>query len=67
MCRKTVCLASVVLVFAFAVNASAWTSVDVGTPTPGSASYDPSTGAWTVTGNGNDIWGNSDNFHYVHK
>jgi hypothetical protein len=67
MCRKTVRLASVALVLAFAVSASAWTSVDVGTPTPGSASYDPSTGAWTVTGNGNDIWGNSDNFHYVYK
>jgi hypothetical protein len=56
-----------VCVLAFAVNASAWTSVDVGTPTAGSAGYDAPTGAWTVTGNGNDIWGNSDNFHYVYK
>ena len=41
-----------------------WTSQDVGTPEPGSAS--DSGGTWAVTGNGNDIWGSSDNFHYAY-
>ena len=47
--------------------APGWTNADVGTPTPGSASYEEATGTWTVTGNGNDIWLDSDNFHYVYK
>jgi hypothetical protein len=56
-----------VFLLGMAGSASAWTNVDVGTPTPGSASYDEDTATWTVTGNGNDIWDNADNFHYVYK
>jgi hypothetical protein len=41
-----------------------WISEDVGDPAPGSASEIG--GTWTISGNGNDIWGNSDNFHYVY-
>jgi len=49
------------------VVAPAWKNTDVGTPTPGSASYDAATGTWTVTANGNDIWSTADNFHYVYR
>lgn len=44
-----------------------WAGVDVGNPLAGSDEYDPNTGTFTITGNGNDIWGNSDNFHYVYR
>jgi hypothetical protein len=49
-------------------NASAalpvgWTSQDIGT-TGGSS--EESGGTWTVTADGTDIWGNSDEFRYVY-
>jgi len=58
MCRKLVFLVSFALVLGLVGDVSAalpagWTSQDVGTPEPGSASE--SSGTWTVTGNGNDI------------
>jgi len=56
-----------VFLLGMAGSAFAWISTDVGTPTAGSASYDEATATWTVTGNGDDIWGNADNFHYVYK
>jgi regulation of enolase protein 1 (concanavalin A-like superfamily) len=70
MCRKLLFLASFVLVLSLVGSASAalppgWISEDIGNPTPGSASE--SGGKWTVTGNGADIWDNSDNFHYVYQ
>ena len=37
---------------------------DVGNPTPGSHSVVD--GVYTIEGNGNDIWNQSDNFHYVY-
>ena len=41
-----------------------WGDVDVGSPAfAGSASYDSNT-VWTVTGSGNDIWNNGDQFNY---
>jgi hypothetical protein len=43
------------------------TSVDVGTPTGGSASYDSTSQTYTVVGSGYDIYGNSDAFHYVYE
>ena len=43
---------------------SPWTQTDVGAPAlPGSASY--TGGVFSVTGGGADIWGTSDQFHYV--
>jgi len=33
----------------------------------GSDTYDPVTGTFTITGDGADIWGASDSFHYVYK
>ena len=67
MYRKTQCTICGAVVAVCAGVALGWTSVDVGTPTPGSAIFDEATGTWTVAGNGNDIWGNSDNFHFVFK
>lgn len=43
-----------------------WTSQDIGAVgLAGSSSY--STGNWTVNGSGADIWGNADEFRYVHQ
>jgi len=44
-----------------------YTSEDIGSPAPaGSAQYLPSTGTLHIAGGGADIWGTSDQFHYVH-
>lgn len=43
-----------------------WTQTDVGAPAlAGNAGYDAATGVYTVIGGGADIWGTSDQFHYV--
>ena len=43
-----------------------WTAADVGAPRlAGSASY--AGGAFTVNGAGDDIWGETDQFHFVHQ
>jgi hypothetical protein len=39
---------------------------DIGT-TGGSAIYNPDADMWTVSGSGVDIWGTSDQFHYVYQ
>jgi len=47
-----------------------WHSRDISpslTSLSGSSSYDAATGTWAVTGDGSDIWSNSDGFHYVYK
>jgi hypothetical protein len=36
-------------------------------PPEGSASVDPDTGVYTVTGSGADIWGSSDQFHFGYR
>ncbi|MBN1804080.1 MAG: hypothetical protein JW837_02400 [Sedimentisphaerales bacterium] len=36
-------------------------------PSEGSASIDPNTGIFTVTGSGADIWGSSDQFHFGYR
>jgi ketosteroid isomerase-like protein len=41
-----------------------WQSQDIGT-TGGSAAE--SDGTWTISADGTDIWGNSDQFHYVYR
>jgi hypothetical protein len=39
-----------------------------GAPGPeGSASLDEATGTYTITGSGADIWGSSDQFHYMYR
>ncbi len=68
MCRKLVLLVSFTLVLSLVGNAMAampagWESQDIAT-TGGSANE--SNGTWTVIGDGADIWGTSDAFHYAY-
>lgn len=44
---------------------SPWVTLDIGGPTPGSASY--MSPIYTLAGSGVDIWGNSDQFRYLHQ
>ncbi len=51
---------------AFAAWPSYWNSADIGKPTvPGNANYEYPN--MTVSGAGNDIWGESDQFQYVYQ
>jgi len=68
MCKKLIGLACALLVWSLVGTASAqlpagWQSQDIGT-TGGSAGEDG--GTFTVTGDGADIWGASDAFHYAY-
>ncbi len=41
-------------------------SIDIGaSPLKGSAEFDPATGEYKITGSGADIWGRSDQFHFL--
>ncbi len=43
-----------------------FTGADIGSPTPaGSTVYDASTGTYSITGGGANIWGNADQFQYA--
>ena len=44
-----------------------WISADIGNPSPGSSYYVPGIQKLSVTANGNDIWNQSDNFHFVYQ
>ena len=48
------------------VVSSPWVSADVGSPALAGSAYDNS-GTFTVNGEGNDIWGTADEFHYVYR
>jgi len=68
MCKKFILLLSFVFVLGLVGNASAavpagWQNQDIGT-TGGSA--DESNDIWTVSGDGADVWGSSDAFHYAY-
>ena len=68
MYRKMICLASLVLMLGLIGSASAaippgWADQDIGT-TGGSANE--AGGTWTVSGDGADIWGTTDAFHYAY-
>jgi hypothetical protein len=68
MCRKLIFLACFVFALGLADSSSAaipagWQNQDIGT-TGGSASE--SKGTWTVSGDGADVWGTSDAFHYAY-
>jgi hypothetical protein len=52
--------------FAPLTNPDEFTGVDIGIE-GGSVSFDPQTGTWTVTADGADIWGTSDQFYYVYR
>jgi len=68
MCKRMIYLVSFILVLGPVGSSSAalpqgWESQDIGT-TGGSA--DESGGTWTINGDGADIWGSSDAFHYAY-
>ena len=68
MCRKLIFLVSFALVLglvgdALAAIPAGWESQDIAT-TGGSAAE--SNGTWTIIGDGADIWGSSDAFHYAY-
>ena len=44
---------------------SAWSCADIGNVAPSAGGQNLSGSTWTVQGGGSDIWGTSDNFHYV--
>lgn len=45
-----------------------WVSADIGSPAlAGTASYDDANGVFLIEGGGNDIWGTSDKFQYLHR
>lgn len=67
MPKRLICSLVFVLLLGVACDVLAelptgWSSQDIGT-TGGSASE--SGGIWTVTADGNDIWGYSDQFHFA--
>ena len=69
MYRKFFLLTSFVVLLGLVGSASAavpapWQNQDIDT-TDGSA--DESDGTWTISAGGADIWGNSDQFHYVYQ
>jgi hypothetical protein len=49
-----------------AVVSAPWVSADVGTVAIAGSGYD-SSGTFTVNGEGSDIWGTADQFHYVYR
>jgi hypothetical protein len=45
-----------------------WSGDDVGGPAlAGSSGYTTATGTFSVTGSGNDVWADADQFHFVHR
>jgi len=75
MCKKLVYLLSLLLVLALAGSAGAavpppFFNQDIGEDhggVEGSADYDSATGTLTVIGDGQDIWNDDDDFHYVYQ
>ncbi|MEJ2703609.1 MAG: hypothetical protein P8Z79_14320, partial [Sedimentisphaerales bacterium] len=68
MCKRLAYLIPFVVVLALVGQTGAavppgWSNQDVGT-TGGSA--DESNGTWTVSGDGADVWGATDAFHYAY-
>jgi len=68
MCKKLIWLICFALVLGLVGTVSAqlpagWQSQDIGT-TGGSASE--SNGTWSISGDGADVWGTSDAFHYAY-
>jgi uncharacterized protein (DUF2141 family)/regulation of enolase protein 1 (concanavalin A-like superfamily) len=44
-----------------------WTNADIGSPALSGSASSPSTGSFTVTGAGSDIWANADQFQFVYQ
>ena len=67
---RALLLAMLVVVTQSAASAqtlpSPWVSTDIGNPQiAGRSTY--SSGTFTITGSGSDIWGTSDQFHFVYR
>ena len=68
MCKKLICWISFAVALGLVGHASAaipygWSNLDIST-TGGSANE--AGGTWTISGDGADIWGGSDAFHYAY-
>jgi len=50
-----------------ALWAGTWTSADVGATDPAGSFMDNGDGTYTITGDGGDIWGAADGFHYAYQ
>ncbi len=50
-----------------AAQIGAFSSLDIGGPMPGSTSFDPATGFYTITASGADIWDAADQFRFVYQ
>ena len=69
MCRRFIYSVSFIIVLILAGNTSAlvpagWSNQDIGISKGGSAFE--SSGTWTISGDGDDIWNNSDSFQYAY-
>jgi len=69
MCKRLSILISFILLLGLVGSASAqlpegWQSQDINTTDGGSAEVID--GTWTISGGGGDVWGSSDEFHYVY-
>jgi len=79
MCKKLVYLVSFVLVLGLGLTVMTpaaaqavsppppWEHQDIGNTLPGGCDYDHATGTFNVTGDGGDIWGSNDRFHFVYQ
>jgi regulation of enolase protein 1 (concanavalin A-like superfamily) len=47
--------------------ASPWMTQDIGTPCPPGSTDVDANGIWTLQGGGEDIWGQSDQFHFAYQ
>ncbi|HUT45348.1 MAG TPA: right-handed parallel beta-helix repeat-containing protein [Sedimentisphaerales bacterium] len=68
MCRELICWICFAVVLVLVGHASGaipdgWSDLDIGT-TGGSANE--AGGTWTISGDGADVWGSSDAFHYAY-
>jgi hypothetical protein len=49
------------------VIGSPWVSADIGSPGVTGTAYNTTGGTFNVSGSGSDVWGTSDEFHYVYQ
>jgi TolB protein len=71
-CRRILTAVLALALFSGVVNAQSPVGIfdaqaDVGRPRPGSVSYEPQRQTYLVTGSGQNMWGDHDDFHLVWK
>ena len=68
VCLALAALSGLVVRSASAQVPSPWVARDIGAPTPaGSSSYNSTSGTFSITAGGADIWGTSDQFHFIYQ